>query len=693
MREYQEQNKVYLWNLKPTIMKKLSTILLIISMFSCSQNAKKVNRDILLENRDTTVLPGSDFFKYANGNWIRNNKIPAEESAWGIGNLVVDEINLKLKTICDNSIAQNAKKGSSVRMIADYWKTAMDTIKTELLGTTPLNDEFKRIDAISNTNDIIKEVARHHQFGVNSLMDIYVYNDLINSDKMSLYLSQGGLGLPNRDYYFNNDERSANIRKEYLNHIAIMLEYVGEPKETCIRSAEDIIALETILAHKSRKLEDLRDPHANYNPYSKTKLKELNTMYNWDIWFSALNINQDTIIIGQPEFFKEIDQLFAKTNLTVWRNYLKWNLVHSLASTLNKSIEKENFRFYGQVLNGIEVQKPRWKRSIRALENAMGDNLGQEYVKLFFGEKEKKRYSDMVENVRSTFSEHIAQLDWMTPETKKKAQEKLKSMGKKVGYPDKWRDFSNMNIDTISYFNNELEARKWWFNYSLNKLGKPVDRTEWNMTPQTYNAYYNPSNNEIVLPAAIFAVPGFKDEMLDEALIYGYAGASTIGHEITHGFDDEGRKFDQFGNLQNWWTKDDESKFKEKADKLVAQFNNFVVLDSMHVNGKATLGENIADLGGVVLGLDAFKKTEQFKQNKTINGMSPVQRYFLGYALGWLGHTRNEYLANQILTDVHSPIFLRVNGPFANIQEFYSAFDIKPTEAMYIADSMRVKIW
>ena len=665
----------------------------VFTFFACQTKPNISNKDVLLEHRDTTVNPGTDFFQYANGSWIKKNDIPAEESAWGIGNLVVDEINEKLKKICQDAENKEIPKGNSLRLVRDYWKTAMDSTKCERLGIQVLQNEFQRIESIRNLNELVQVIGVHHRYGVNSLMDMYVYNDLKNSEKISLYLSQGGLGLPNRDYYFNNDEQSTSIRKAYPLHISKMLELAGEAKSNADLYADRILALETVLAHKSKKLEDLRDPHANYNVYTKTKLLGLNKVFNWDIWRKELHLEIDTIIVGQPEFFQELDNLFSTVDLDTWKKYLKWNLIHSFASTLNSTIDQENFAFYGKKIHGIEVQKPRWKRSLRAIENSMGDNLGREYVKYFFGPKEKQRYSDMVENVRNTFAEHIETLDWMSPETKVKALEKLKAMQKKVGYPDEWKDFSKMNIDTISYFENELASRTWWFEYSLNKIGKPANRKEWSMTPQTYNAYYSPSNNEIVLPAAIFTVPGMKDELLDDATVYGYAGASTIGHEITHGFDDEGRKFDLNGNLNDWWTAADAARFNEKTARMVKQFNAYVVLDSLHINGEATLGENIADLGGVVLGLDAFKKTTQYKEGKKINDLNPLQRYFQGYALGWLGHSRKEYLANQILSDVHSPIFLRVNGPFSNVAEFYEAYQIKTTDAMYRPDSTRIKIW
>ncbi len=473
-----------------------------------------------------------------------------------------------------------------------------------------------------------------------------------------------------------------------------VLKLSGMTDQEAVAAAKTVFAIETALAASSRKLEDLRDPYHNYNKMSIAKLNELTPGMNWTEIFQKLKINKaDTVIVGQPEYYQALNKALKTFPIKDWKAYLRWHLISSTSPYLNKDLDKERFRFYGTVIAGKKEQLPRWKRVLDAENALMGEVLGQLFVKAYFPEAAKKRYSDMVTAIRSSYKEHIEKLDWMSAETKKKALNKLEKINPKVGFPDKWKDFSTLEIDRKSYVLNVLRAQAWWYNREVNKLGKPVDRTEWDMTPQTYNAYYNPSNNEIVLPAAIFSIAGVKDEDVDDAVVYGYAAASTIGHEITHGFDDEGRQFDAKGNLKAWWTPQDSVKFAERAQVLVNQFNHYKVLDSMHVNGKATLGENIADLGGIVLGLDAFKKTEQYKENKKINGLTPLQRYFLGYALGWLGHQRDEQLASQILTDVHSPAFLRVNGPFADVPEFYEAFKVKKGDAMWIDPDKRVKIW
>ncbi len=675
----------------------ITALLILLLLPSCKQNTsakQNTPTDIISSNADTTVSPANDFFSFANGSWVKNNPIPPEETSWGIGNLVVNDIQSKLKTICEELSTQSAETGSSGQMVGDFWKTAMDSVKCDKLGILPLETILSEIDAINDLRGLSKVIGELQSIGVSALFDMYIAQDDKNSDKMALYLYQGGIGLPDRDYFFREDARTKSILEEYPHHIERMLQLLSHPVSVAKDQSEKIVALETILAHSSRKLEDLRDPYANYTKMSISALNKLSPSIDWksilQIWGAE---NLDTVIVGQPEFLKTADHLFANTPMVVWKSYLKWKLMNAFAPTLNSGADQENFAFYGKIIRGAQIQKPRWKRSLNVLEVSLGDQLGKEFVKNYFGETEKKRYSDLVEAIRQEMESHIQKLDWMSPQTKEKALIKLKTMSKKVGYPDRWKNYEGMKISNNSFCENVIQARQWNFKDEIKKLFKPVDRTEWGMTPQTYNAYYNPSNNEIVLPAAIFIVPGTKDSALDDATVYGYAAASTIGHEMTHGFDDTGRQYDEKGNLHNWWTAEDERQFNLKAKKLVNQFNDFVVLDSLKVNGQATLGENIADLGGVVLGLDAFKKTKQFQEGKSIGGFTPIQRYFMGYALGWLSHTRPESLADQIMTDVHSPALLRVNGPMANIPEFYEAFHLKASDKMYRADSLRVSIW
>jgi putative endopeptidase len=467
----------------------------------------------------------------------------------------------------------------------------------------------------------------------------------------------------------------------------------GEDASKAALAAKNILQLETKLATASRKIEDLRDPYKNYNKMAVSDLGKMTGNINWSSYLIEIGVKKaDSVIVGQPEFFTSLNKILISTPITDWKNYVKFNLISDLAAVLPDAYGQESFNF-NKLFSGAKLRKARWKRMIQLEEDAMGEMLGQLYVKEFFNETAKKRYTVMVDAIKESLKDRISKLSWMSDSTKKKAYIKLASIKSKVGYPDKWKDFSSMNIGTESLAKNFMSARLWWHEYEYNKLGKPVNREEWDMYPQTYNAYYNPSNNEIVLPAGIFTVPGYRDEELDDAVVYGYGGASTIGHEITHGFDDEGRQFDEKGNLVSWWTKNDETEFNKRADVMINQFNDFEPVKGYHINGKATLGENIADLGGILLGIEAFKKTAQYKEGKKIAGLTPMQRYYLGYALGWLGHTREEQLKNRLMTDVHSPAKYRVNGPFADVDDFYSTFNIKKGSPMFREDSVRVRIW
>ncbi len=584
-------------------------------------------------------------------------------------------------------------KGSPQQQIGDFFYCGMDSASIEKNGITPLKDQLAAIDAIKTRENLVNLLTEFQQIGVSPAYSFQVEQDMKISNKNSVYLSQGGLGMPDRDYYFNTDTRTKNIREAYLNHIRNILTLTYGDSIKAAKHSADVLALETSLASAHKKLEDLRDPYANYNKMSISQLNKLTPGMNWNEAFKKMNVSADTVIVGQPAFYTKLNALLSSTPMESWKAYLTWQLVANYAPYLSSAYDRENFNFYFKTLNGSKTQRPRWKRVLDAQEDAIGDALGQLFVKEYFPAKTKKRYDLLVEEIVVSYREHIQKLDWMSDSTKQKAIKKLNAITKKVGYPSKWKDYSKMDIGKESYCKNVMEAKKWRFQYDAEKLTKPVDRTEWSMTPQTYNAYYNPSNNEIVLPAAIFTAPGYKDEDIDDAVIYGYVGASTIGHELTHGFDDQGRQFDEFGNLKNWWSKEDEARFKVRAEALVDQFNKFVVLDSLHPNGKASLGENIADLGGIVIALDAFKKTAQFKEGKSIHGLTPLQRYFMGYAYGWMQTRTPEKLASLLMTDVHAPIFLRVNGPMTNCDEWYKVFNVTPAHKLYRDSLSRVRIW
>ena len=652
---------------------------------------KKAN-DPVYQNLDPTVKPGDNFFRYANGGWLKKNPIPPAYSSWGIGNVVGDDLRERLRKINEDAEKEKAAKGTSAQKIGDFYYSGLDSMAIEKAGINAIRPQLDRIEKIKTRQDVLDAAAYFSTVGVRNVIGSGVGQDAKNSVKMMLHFRQAGLGLPNRDYYFKNDARTTKIRNDYaLQHIPTMLRLSGLNDAS---AATAVFNIEKFLADSSRALVALRDPYKNYNKMTVADFNRLTPNINWSTLLPKMGlVAVDTVIVGQPEYYRAVDKALMQFGINDWKAYFRWKLISATAPYLAKELDDENFRFFGTVISGRKEQLPRWKRVLDTENGLMGELLGQLFVKEYFPAANKKRYADMVEAIRQAYRERIAKLDWMSPATKQKALLKLNAIHPKVGYPDQWRDYSALQIDRGSYAQNVMNGRTWQYLENIHKLGKPVNHLEWNMTPQTYNANYSPSNNEITLPAAQFMIPGIKDEEVDDAVAYGYVAASTIGHEITHGFDDQGRQFDAQGNLKPWWTSEDSAKFTQRADKLVEQFNGYTVLDSLHVNGKATLGENIADLGGIVLGLDAFKKTRQYKEGKTINGLTPVQRFFLGYALGWLSHARDEALANQVMTDVHSPGYLRVNGPFTDVDEFFKAFNIHKGDPMWLDPDKRVKIW
>lgn len=675
--------------------KLLALALVCAGLTACNNQSEKAasKPDVVAVNLDTTVNPATDFFDYANGGWIKKNAIPGDLSSWGIGQMVNEENLTRLRAINEKAAAANGKAGSTDQKIGDFWSTAMDSAKIETQGLQPLQPYLDKLNAATDSRSLLAVVAEFKKMGSGTFFGDFVTQDDKNSDRISYRLQQGGLGLGEREYYFKTDSATINIRNKYQEYITKVLTLSGEDATAAATAAKNIMAMETRLAQASRKIEDLRDSYKNYNMVAIKDLGKMSPGIDWTTYLQLSGVKSiDSVIVGQPEFFTALDKIINSTPMPDLKAYVKFNLISDLSAALPEKYGQAAFDF-GKLLSGAKERRPRWKRVIQLENNLMGELLGQLYVKEFFSEKAKKRYEDEVEAIRDAMKERIGKLTWMSDSTKQKAYAKLATIKKKVGYPDKWKDYSAMEISKESYVKNLINANTWSYNFEINKLGKPVDREEWGMSPQTYNAYYNPSNNEIVLPAAQMIIPGYKDEEVDDAVAYGYVAASTIGHEITHGFDDEGRNYDEKGNLVSWWTKTDEAEFNKRAAVMVSQFDAYEPLKGYHINGKASLGENIADLGGILLGVDAFKKTEQYKKGEKIAGLTPMQRFFLGYSLGWLSHQKEEQLRNRLLTDVHSPAKYRVNGPFVNVDEFYNAFGIKAGDGMYRADSARVRIW
>ena len=644
---------------------------------------------------DRSVSPRDDFFHFAVGKWLKAHPIPPSEKSWGISHVVQEETYNRVVALNKAAAADKAAvPGSNQQKIGDFWTAGMDEAANAKQGFTPLAPEFERIAAIKDQRGLLETIARLQHIGVHAMYSPFIEQDEKNSDRYALHLYQGGLGLPNRDYYFDTDGRSTMLRAEYVKHMTQMFVLLGDDAARAAENAAAVMKLETELAGASRKLEDLRDPQKNYNAMSLDEITAITPSIRWREFLEASHVTGiDGVIVGQPEFFKQVEASLGSQSLETWKTYLRWLLAHSFADKAGGKFDAENFHFFGTILNGTPKQRERFKRVLDAEETYLGDALGQLYVQHYFTPQAKERYTKLTNEVFTSMGEHIHALDWMTAPTKERALGKLATVVKKVGYPEHWRDYSTLSVDRSSYLMNCVRGNIWHIEYGIAKLNKPVDRTEWFITPQTYNAYYNPSNNEIVLPAAIFILPGIDDAQVDDAIVYGYAAGTTIGHELTHGFDDQGRQFDERGNLKEWWTREDADEFTKRAAGIVKQFNDYIAVGDTHVNGKATQGENIADLGGINIAWDAFKKTEQYKSGKSIGGFTPSQRYFIGWALGWMNQIRPENLAVRVKTDVHAPSFLRVTGPVTNMVPFYEAFGVKPGDKMYRSDDARVKIW
>lgn len=643
-------------------------------------------------NMDTTIRPNDNFYLYANGTWLKNNPIPADQTRWGSFNELIENNNKKLHGILEEAAAAKAASGTKDQLVGDLYKSGMDSANIEQAGLTPLKPQFDRINAVTDANGLLREIAMEHTIGINALFGFYIGPDDKNVSKEMTQFFQGGLGMPDRDYYFKTDARSTAIRKAYKEYLTNLMMMLGDDSATAQKNAAAEYALEEKLAAASMTRVEMRDPYNVYHKFSLDAINKMTPGIDWGGMLTELRIKGvDSVLVAQPKFFAVIAKELKATPLPVWKRYLQTQLTMDMSPYLSKKFDEAHFNFFGKTLRGQESQSPRWKRVLHVVDGSIGDMLGQLYVDKYFKPEAKKRMMDLVNNLQATYAERIKRLDWMTPETKTKALAKLNAFMKKIGYPDKWKTYEGLKIVPNDYVSNIFATSNWEYNFEINKLGKPVDRTEWQMTPPTVNAYYNPAFNEIVFPAGILQYP-FFDEQADDAVNYGGIGA-VIGHEMTHGFDDQGRQYDADGNLKNWWTPADSSAFVQRANKVVEQFNNYTVLDTVHVNGELTEGENLADLGGVAIAYEAFKKTEQGKNGKKIDGFTPDQRFFLSWAQVWRANTRPQELAQRIITDPHAPSMLRCNGPLSNMPEFYAAFNIKPGDKMWRADSVRAKVW
>ena len=646
---------------------------------------------------DTSVKPQDDFFMYADGGWIKRTEIPPEYSRWGGFNELIERNNDALHAIAEKAINAHVdpRFAPEVQKVGDYYASGMDEKTIEAVRTKPLGDEFKNIDAIKDRNDLLKEIAHLYTIGVDALFDFSSGQDAKDSTHEIAQAVQGGLGMPDRDYYTKTDEASKKLRDQYVDHVAKMLTLLGEPAATASDHAKKILALETKLAEASRTRVQLRDPQKNYNKMAVSQLQKLTPDWKWSDYFNQINLLEPpNINVHQPEFFKAADDVFKSAPIEDWKAYLRWHLIDAAAAELSKDFVDEDFDFKERVLHGTQEIKPRWKRVIASTDDAIGEALGKLYVAFDFPPQAKARALELVNNLKEALSDRIKTLEWMDEPTKQEALKKLAAMRVKIGYPDKWLDYSMLQIDRGPYVSNAIRAGKFETTRELNKIGKPVDPTEWGMTPPTVNAYYNPNMNEIVFPAGILQPPFFYANA-DDAINYGGIGA-VIGHEMTHGFDDQGRQFDAAGNLRDWWTPESAAKFKERSQAIVKQYNEYEPLPGLHVNGELTQGENIADVGGVKLAYAALQKAlEKNPQARTekIDGFTPGQRFFLSFATIWKSKQRDEDLKLRLNTDPHSPAHYRVDGPLSNLPEFQKAFNLPDNSPMVHPPAKRVNIW
>jgi len=664
---------------------------------SCSCFRHKIEpneKDELISHIDSTIKPGDDFFHFANGKWFKANPIPASEQSNGIFQIIEDTINAQVRKICESSAAlKDAPKGSIKQKIGDFYYSGMDSISLNSKGISDIKSEFDKIDAITDTHGLVEEVLFQYKFTSSPMFDFGVSQDDKNSNKYAITISQGGLSLPDRNYYFDKDQRAADIRKKFIAHLENAFKILGYKESKAKITAEKLMKLETAIAASCRKREDTRNPWRNYNKVSFKNFVENNPNFEWIFFINGSGLhNIDSLIVRQPEFLTSLDKNLVLFSIADWKSYLKYQLFRSMAWYLDDNSYIEFFNFYSVTLQGVKVPKPRWKRVAELTNLSLGELIGQVYVNEYLPKGTKEKLLEIGTAIRNVYAGRINNLDWMSDATKQKALKKLNAIIMKVGNPDKWKDMSNLLTNRDSYVKNVMSTNKWEFDYMMAKFGKPVDRTEWGMEPQTNNAYYNPSNNEIVVPGCNIIVPGYEHKLADDALLYSIIGF-TFGHEMSHGFDDQGSKYDEFGNLHSWWTADDSIRFYKKTKMIVRQFNDYIAVDSLHINGELTQGENIADLGGIMMDYEAFKKTKQYKGQEIIAGLNPDQRFFLGYAFAWMMNERPEAIANQVRSNEHSPSQFRVIGPLSNMPEFYATFGIKKGDAMWREDSLRIKIW
>jgi putative endopeptidase len=650
----------------------------------------KLNSGIDQTAVDKNVRAQDDFFRHVNGTWLAKTEIPADKSRYSMFNLLFDDTQENLKALIQEAAAMQAEPGSNMQKLGDMYNSYMDEDKANQLGLNPLKTQLEAIQQVENISQVATQMGKLFALGVQSPFGFYVYPDLKNPTVNGMYIYQSGLTLPDRDYYSKEEEKFVNFRAATVKYMADVLSAAGQQNTQL--AAEALMKLETEIAAKQVSRVESRDAEKNYNKRTVGEVQDMLKGFDWQAYADASGIGSvEEVVVRNLPYFEVMGEIFSSTDIQVWKDYMTYNLIDTYAQRLNKELVDLSFDFHSTTLNGVPEQRPRWKRSVDAASGVLGEVLGQQYVERHFTPEAKAKMDDLVNNLTKAYAASIKDLEWMSEETKQAALEKLSKFTPKIGYPDKWRDYSALEIKADDLVGNYIRSNQFEQAYEVNKIGKPVDHTEWGMTPQTINAYYSPGNNEIVFPAAILQPPFFNMEA-DDAVNYGAIGA-VIGHEIGHGFDDQGSKYDGDGNLRSWWTEEDRAAFDALGKKLVEQYNQFEPIEGQKVNGELTLGENIGDLAGVTIGYRAYQMSLQGKEAAVIDGLTGDERFFMGYGQVWRGKTRDDALRSQLLSDPHSPGEYRVNGIVHNVDAYYKAFDVKEGDVMYLKPEDRVKIW
>ncbi len=680
--------------MKIKITLKIFTIT-IISMILTTSCQQKVNEKITLDVSltDTTFDPAEDFFHFANNGWMKMHPLPPDESSYGTFNQLRKETSIKVQTLLEELAKGKYKKGTVEQKIGDFYALGMDTAKIEKQGLEPLKSEFDRIASITTLEDVQNQIAHFHLYQIASTFSFYASADIKNSEMNIGLITQDGLGMADRDYYVNEDNRSEELRKAYVIHLEKMLILSGFSEENAKIGAQTIMKMESRLAHASMTRFESRDPHATYNKMTQKDIAELYPNFNWSNYFANLGLNYDgDINVKQPEFFNELNKMFVDVSVEDWKVYFQWNLINNTAGNLTQEIQEQDFDFFGRTMRGSEQMQERWRRVLETTNTALGDAIGQKFSEKHFPAEAKERMATLVQNLKVALGQRMENLEWMSDETKIKANDKLASINVKIGYPDVWVDFTNLEVGQEAYVLNVLKSNRFWKEDELSEIGKPVDKTKWFFPAHTVNAYYAPSLNEICFPAGILQPPFFYLDG-DDAINYGAIGV-VIGHEMSHGFDDRGRLYDKEGNLITWWTEEDSERFNERTQVLVNQFNNIVIIDDLHADGKLSLGENIADLGGLNISLKAFRNAQKENpQAEMIEGYTKEQRFFLSYARIWANNMRDKEKIRYTKEDEHSLPVNRVNAPIANMPEFHAAFGVKEGNALFLPEEERASIW